>query len=203
MDPSDVTFFSNRSACYAALNRWEEAGDDGKQCIVTDRTFVKGYFRHALALQNLGNLDGALESVKRGLGVDSTNADLKRMSREIEEAQRIKRVEAAISSAEAQLSANDVNSAFKTIEGGLRLDPNNTQLNRLMDRAKPLYERAERQRVASLDSRERVKEEGDSFFKASQFEKAIQSYTRCLDQISDKVRGWLFLPPLSSPPLSV
>jgi Flp pilus assembly protein TadD len=24
-DPSDVTFYSNRSACYAALNKWTEA----------------------------------------------------------------------------------------------------------------------------------------------------------------------------------
>ena len=62
LDPSDVTFYSNRSACYAALNQWAEAADDGKQCIITDKNFVKGYFRHALALQNLDNLDGALES---------------------------------------------------------------------------------------------------------------------------------------------
>ena len=26
-DPSDVTFYSNRSACYAALNKWTEAAE--------------------------------------------------------------------------------------------------------------------------------------------------------------------------------
>lgn len=56
LDPSDVTFYSNRSACYAALNKWQEAADDGKSCIICDKNFVKGYFRHALALQNLDNL---------------------------------------------------------------------------------------------------------------------------------------------------
>lgn len=186
LDPSDVTFYSNRSACYAALNRWPEAAEDGRQCIITDKTFVKGYFRHALALQNQNNLDGALESVKRGLGIESSNADLKKMSREIEEAQRMRRVEAAISQADSQLSANDVVGAFKTVEAALRLDPNNETLNRQMTRVRPLYERAEKQRVASLDSRERIKEEGDNFFKAANFEKAIQSYTRALDAISDK-----------------
>lgn len=186
LDPTDVTFYSNRSACYAALNQWTEAAEDGRQCIITDKTFVKGYFRHALALQNLNNLDGALDSVKRGLGIESTNADLKRMSREIEEAQRQKRVEAAIAAADSQISSADYTAAFKTIEAALRLDPGNDTLTRQMARVKPLYERTEKQRIANLDPKERIKEEGDNFFKAANFEKAIQSYTRCLDSISDK-----------------
>jgi tetratricopeptide (TPR) repeat protein len=68
-DPTDVTFYSNRSACYAALNQWAEAADDGRTCIITDKNFVKGYFRMGLAMQNMQNFDGALEAVKRGLGM--------------------------------------------------------------------------------------------------------------------------------------
>jgi tetratricopeptide (TPR) repeat protein len=187
LDPSDVTFYSNRSACYAALDRWAEAAEDGRQCIITDKTFVKGYFRHALALQNQGNLDGALDSVKRGLGIESGNADLKKMSRELEEAMRVKRVEAAIQAADQQLAANDVTAAFRTVEQALRLDPTNETLARQMNRIRPLYERAEKQRVAGLDSRERIKEEGDNYFKAANFEKALETYTRCLNAITDKV----------------
>jgi hypothetical protein len=86
------------------LLEWEEAAEDGRQCIITDKSFVKGYFRAALALQNLGNLEGSLDAVKRGLGIDSTNADLKRMSRELDEAMRVRRVDAAISAADNQLS---------------------------------------------------------------------------------------------------
>lgn len=59
------------------------------------------------------SLEGALESVKRGLGIESTNADLKKMSREIEEAQRMKRVDAAIAQAETQISAKDVSSEHR------------------------------------------------------------------------------------------
>ena len=92
-----LTFMTLRfSACYAALNRWAEAAEDGKQCILVNRNFVKGYFRAGLALQNAGNLEAALDVVKRGLGVEPSNADLKRMSREIEEAMRLRRVDAAI-----------------------------------------------------------------------------------------------------------
>ena len=41
------------SACYAALEQWEKAAEDGRQCILANKSFVKGYFRYALGLQNL------------------------------------------------------------------------------------------------------------------------------------------------------
>jgi tetratricopeptide (TPR) repeat protein len=189
LDPSDVTFYSNRSACYAALNKWTEAAEDGRQCIITDKSFVKGYFRAALALQALGNLEGASDAVKRGLGVDSTSADLKRMSRELDESMRMKKVESLISQAENQVKSNDIASAYKTLDSALRLDPNNKTLNNMMDNVRPKYERAEKHRMASLDPKERIKEEGDTCFKNANFEGAIKAYTKCLDSISDKVRG--------------
>jgi tetratricopeptide (TPR) repeat protein len=187
-DPTDVTFYSNRSACYAALNKWAEAAEDGRQCIICDKSFVKGYFRHALALQNMGNLDGSQDSVKRGLGIDPQNADLKKMSRELEEAMRLKKVDAAIAAAESQVSSGDITGAFKTVDNALRLDPTNSTLNNMMNRIRPQYERAEKARIATLDPKERMKEEGDKYFKDAAFEKAIESYTKCLAAIPDKVR---------------
>jgi len=153
---------------------------------MTDRNFVKGYFRSGLALQNQGNLDGALDSVKRGLGIDPQNADLKKMSREIEEAQRLKKVEGFLTQAEGQLKDNDIAGAYKSVDAGLRLDPTNSDLNKLMDTVRPKYERFERNRMAGLDPKEKLKEEGDSLFKSAKFEEAIRVYTRCLDSISDK-----------------
>ncbi len=67
------------------------------------------------------------------------------------------------------------------------MDPENKSLNSLMARVRPLYERAEKQRLSNLDPKERLKEEGDSLFKAAKFEEAIKTYTRCLDSMSDKV----------------
>jgi len=185
-DPADVTFFSNRSACYAALEEWEKAAEDGKQCILVDKSFVKGYFRLALALQSQQNYDGAQDAVKRGLGVDPLNADLKKMSRDLDESIRMRRVNASISQAQEQLDANDIPGAFKTVDAGLRLDPTNMRLNELMNRVRPLFERFEKNRVSTLDKKERIKEEGDSKFKNADFEGAIQSYTKCLDIITDK-----------------
>ena len=187
LDPSDVTFYSNRSACYAALGKWTEAAEDGRQCIVTDKSFVKGYFRAALAHQALGNLEAASEAVKRGLGIDSTSADLKRMSKEIDESSRMKKVDAMIAQAEKQLASSDVTGAYKPLDNALRLDPTNSMLNRMMDKVRPKFEMAEKHRMASLDPKERLKEEGDTLFKAANFEGAIKAYTKCLDSISDKV----------------
>jgi stress-induced-phosphoprotein 1 len=185
-DCTDVTFLSNRSACHAALEQWEQAAEDGRQCVVIKKEFVKGYFRYALGLQNMGNLEGAQEAVKRGLGIESSNADLKKMNRELEEAIRMKKVESSIESAEGMVKSGDVTGAYKTLDAALRLDPQNDTLNRMMNKVKPMYERAEKQRVSSLDPSERVKEEGDSKFKNADFEGAIKSYTRCLDNIRDK-----------------
>lgn len=185
-DPADVTFYSNRSACFAALAKWQQAYEDGRQCVITDKSFVKGYFRAALALQNLNNLDDALDYIKRGLGIDSTNADLKKMSREIEEAQRVAKVDGLYSQAKTQMSSNDIYGAFKTVDSALRLDPQNTRLNNLMKEIRPQYERAEKQRVGSLRADERLKEEGDKFFKDAKFEEAIKAYSKALDAISDK-----------------
>jgi len=186
LDATDVTFYSNRSACYAALEKWEQAAEDGRQCIIADKSFVKGYFRCALGLQNMGNFDGASEAVKSGLGIDSANADLKKMSRELDEAIRMKKVDSAIESAKSQLKAQDYTTAFKTVDNALRLDPTNANLSRLMDKVRPLYERAEKQRVSTLDPSEKIKEQGDTQFKNAEFENAIKSYTKCLDGMRDK-----------------
>ena len=56
-----------------------------------------------------------------------------------------------------------------------------------MDIVRPKYEKSEKHRLASLDPKEKLKEEGDNAFKNSQFEVAIKAYTKCLDTISDKV----------------
>jgi len=186
LDGSDVTFFSNRSACYAALNKWQEAAEDGKQCIMVDKNFVKGYFRQALALQNMGLVEAAIDATKRGLGIDSASPDLKKMQRELEETLRMKKVDASIATAESQLKAGDINDAFKTVDQAQRLDPTNTKLKSLMDTIRPKYERLEKERISSLNPSEVIKEDGDKKFKNAEFEAALKSYTKCLDSITDK-----------------
>jgi hypothetical protein len=109
------------------------------------------------------------------------------MSRDLDESMRMKRVQGAITQAQAQLESNDIPGAFKTIDGGLRLDPTNTSLNTLMNKVRPMFEKFEKSRVSTMDKKERMKEDGDTKFKNADFEGAIQSYTKCLDMVTDKV----------------
>jgi len=48
-DPSDHVFFSNRSACYASLEKYEEALKDGAECVKLKPEWPKGYTRKGLA----------------------------------------------------------------------------------------------------------------------------------------------------------
>ena len=183
IDPdTDVTFYSNRSACYAAIGKWQEAADDGRKCIMVDKKFVKGYFRAGLAQQNLGAHESALDVVKHGLGIDPSNADLKRMSGECTESIRQQKVASAIKAAQDAVAANDTYLAFRTLEAALRLDPNNDKLNKMMGTVRPQYERAEKQRVSGLDPVEAIKEKADNHYKASQFEAAIDVYSKAISK---------------------
>lgn len=182
----DHTYYSNRSACYAELGMWQESADDARQCVMVDKTFVKGYFRLALALQNLDKLDDASDAIKRGLAVDPRNADLKRKQGEIDTIMRQRRVAAALAAARKSADERDFTSALASITTGQRLDPENADLRALEARIRPMFEAQERSRKSTLSPVELLKEQGDEKYKAAQFEDAINVYTRCLNQITDK-----------------
>jgi hypothetical protein len=57
-------------------------------CISANNKFVKGYFRLANAQKALNDLAGCIKTLESGLGVDSSNADLKKMKKEVTELQR-------------------------------------------------------------------------------------------------------------------
>lgn len=73
------------------------------------------------------------------------------------------------------------------MDGALRLDPTNDTLKKQMEKIRPQYERAEKTRISKLDPKEKMKEEGDAWFREANFEKAAVSYTKCLNTINEKV----------------
>jgi len=66
-DPTDHVFFSNRSACLASLERYEQALEDGAQCVKLKPDWPKGYTRKGLAEFFLERYDDAAETYKAGL----------------------------------------------------------------------------------------------------------------------------------------
>ncbi len=77
IDANNHTYWSNRSACHAGLENWEESANDARQTILVNKKFIKGYFRLSTALKNINDLDGAREALQRGLAIEPMNADLK------------------------------------------------------------------------------------------------------------------------------
>jgi len=83
----DHSYFSNRSACYAAMNKFDEALADGKKCVELKPDWAKGYGRVGYALFKLGKVEEAKKAYEEGLAIDGANATLKDGLAECEKAQ--------------------------------------------------------------------------------------------------------------------
>lgn len=70
--------YSNRSACYAALSKWEEALADGNKCIEVKPDFAKGYSRKAAALFGMRKMQEAASAYEEGLAKFPDDAALKK-----------------------------------------------------------------------------------------------------------------------------
>jgi len=76
-DPTDHVFFSNRSACYASLEKYDEALSDGAECVRLKPDWPKGYTRKGLAEFFLKKYDDAIDTYKAGLKLAPEDAALK------------------------------------------------------------------------------------------------------------------------------
>ena len=96
-----------------------------RKCISADKSFVKGYFRLATALKHLNDLSGCIKTLESGLAIESTNADLKRMKKEVTELQRAEQVAGYCKKANEQMMEGNIAGAFKTLELASQLDAGN------------------------------------------------------------------------------
>uniref|UniRef100_A0A7S1FC95 Hsp70-Hsp90 organising protein n=1 Tax=Noctiluca scintillans TaxID=2966 RepID=A0A7S1FC95_NOCSC len=76
-DATDHVFFSNRSACFASLEKYEKALEDGTECVKLKPDWAKGYTRKGLAQYFLKQYDDAAETYKAGLKLAPEDASLK------------------------------------------------------------------------------------------------------------------------------
>jgi stress-induced-phosphoprotein 1 len=181
IDSTVPAYWSNMAACYEKLQDFEHMEEAARGCIKADKAFVKGYFRLATALKNKNDLEGCIKALESGLAVDSSNADLKKMKKDLTELQRGETVAAYIRKCEEQMGNGDIPAAYKTLELASRMDAGNPDIERMMSKVKPKYERMEAQRKANLSPDEMHKERGDEAFKSANFEGAIEHYTKCLE----------------------
>lgn len=75
--PENHVLYSNRSASYASLHRYQEALDDAKKTVELKPDWPKGYSRLGAAYQGLRDYEEAVAAYKKGLSVDPLNEALK------------------------------------------------------------------------------------------------------------------------------
>jgi hypothetical protein len=109
----------------------------------------------ATALKALNDLQGCIKTLESGLGVDSSNSDLKKMKKEVTELQRAEQVSNYCNKADEQMQSNDLGGAMKTLELASRLDAGNPDIVKMMGVIKPKWEKMERDRKGGLTSTER------------------------------------------------
>lgn len=184
IDDSVPAYWSNMAACYEKIRNFEGMEEAARSCIKADRSFIKGYFRLATAQKNLNDLDGCIKTLESGLAVQASNADLKKMKKEVTELQRNEQVASYCTKANEQMQNGDVGGAYKTLELASRLDAGNPEIEKMMSKVKPKWEKMEAQRRAKLGGPELHKEKGDDLYKGAQFESAIGEYTKCIDGLN-------------------
>lgn len=183
IDASVPAYWSNMAACHEKLGNYEKMGEAARSCIKADKNFVKGYFRLATAQKGMDDLEGCIKTLESGLAIQSSNPDLKKMKKDIAELQRGEQVAAYCRKADEQMQGADIAGAHKTLELASRLDAGNPDIERMMSKVKPRWEKMEAQRKAGLSGAEAHKEKGDEKYKNANFEGAVEEYTKCLDDL--------------------
>jgi len=87
------------------------------------------------------------------------------MKKEVIELQRNEHVATYRHIAEEQMKSNDFSGAYKTLQLASRLDAGNPDIQNMMSRVKPKFERMEAKRKAGLSTTELHKEKGDDAYK--------------------------------------
>jgi len=186
IDDTIPSYWSNMAACHEKLSQFEEMADAGRACVKADKNFVKGYFRLAVAYKQLNQLSDCIKTLESGLGLQSSNKDLKQMKKEVTELQRGEQVAIYCSKAEEMMQNGDIPGAMKQLDFASRLDAGNSDITRMMSKVKPKWDTMEKKRKASLTGVERFKEQGDAKYKNANFEEAIVYYTKCLEALQSE-----------------
>ena len=84
-DPSEAALYSNRAACYASLEKWEESLQDANTCLELRPDWPKGYFRRALALSKTGHVLEGRSMCDVGLRLDPESKELSDLRTTIQE----------------------------------------------------------------------------------------------------------------------
>lgn len=72
--PKSAIFWSNKAACFLALEDWDKAIESAKMSIRNDAKYAKGHGRLAAALKGKGEDVASLDSYMKALSLDPSNS---------------------------------------------------------------------------------------------------------------------------------
>jgi DnaJ homolog subfamily C member 8 len=76
LDPDNHIFYSNRSAAHMKCDSKSKALYDAEKCVQLAPMWSKGYLRLGAAQQSLKRFDAAIDTLKKGIELDSSNQAL-------------------------------------------------------------------------------------------------------------------------------
>lgn len=76
LDSENYTLYSNRSACFCALGKYEQAAADARKVIQLKPDWVRGHTRLGAALQGSEDWDGAEQAFTKALELDPENQNI-------------------------------------------------------------------------------------------------------------------------------
>lgn len=76
LDDNNAVLYSNRSACFAALKKWQQALYDAATSISKDAGFIKAYYRLATAQSELGLFEDAMLTLQAALAKEPVNEQI-------------------------------------------------------------------------------------------------------------------------------
>ena len=89
LEPTNWVYFSNRSAAYGALGRWDDALKDAKETVRLNSEWAKGYVRLATACAALDKLSESVDAWRKAVEFDEENESYKESLAKAETAEEL------------------------------------------------------------------------------------------------------------------
>jgi len=158
-------YFCNRSAAYLSLNEYELAVDDARNSITLNGEYGKAYFRLGLALYFQRRYEDALESFMSAQTYGEDNAATK---------QYVKKVMDIIKGNQQQIHSppTSVNQSSQ--------DQQQQSMNTISSKQSD-FTPVDKNKKAEV-----LKMQGNNFMSQKKFEKAIESYSKAIDLVSNE-----------------
>lgn len=75
MDPKNHIFMTNRSLCYASMQKWDKSLRDADKAVALKADWEKGHYRRGVALAKLARYEEAMQAFQKCLDLNPKSAD--------------------------------------------------------------------------------------------------------------------------------